>query len=245
DGDGTTAAATAPPSCSEPGLDPLLDQRPLELGEGAENVEQEFALRGGRVHLLGQRAESDAARLEIGHRGKKVRQRSAEPVQLPDDQAVASLDESQRLGETGMIAAAAGGPILKQVALVDPGGEKRVTLQVQNLSVTVRGHAHVTDQHVRKTSSNEFPHSHPFRQGLSSAFLSPRRAICGDEAGMSGITCFPTSSPISRLDPVHAIFGGVPRPPPRGVLDSSPYAYLEAVSLVLAVAARARSATAR
>src|SRR5271157_2834515 len=34
--------------------------------------------------------------------------------------------------------------------------------------------------------------------------------------------------------PVHAIFGGVPRPTPRGVLDSSPYAYLEAVSLVLA-----------
>ena len=34
--------------------------------------------------------------------------------------------------------------------------------------------------------------------------------------------------------PVHAIFGGVPRPTPRGVLNSSPYAYLEAVSLVLA-----------
>ena len=30
---------------AESGLDPLLDQRPLELGEGAENVEQELALR--------------------------------------------------------------------------------------------------------------------------------------------------------------------------------------------------------
>ena len=136
-----------------------------------------------------------------GHRGEEVRQRSAEPVQLPDDQAVASFDESQRLGEAGTIAAAAGGPILKKVALVDPGGEKRVALQVQNLAVTVRGHAHVTDQHVRKTSSNEFPHSHPFRQGLSLTFLSPRRAICGDAAGMLGITCFPTSSPIGRPDP--------------------------------------------
>src|SRR5271165_2912851 len=38
--------------------------------------------------------------------------------------------------------------------------------------------------------------------------------------------------------PVHAIFGGVPRPTPRGVLDSSPYAYLEAVSLVLALVGR-------
>ena len=33
---------------------------------------------------------------------------------------------------------------------------------------------------------------------------------------------------------LHGIFGGVPRPTPRGVLDPSPYAYLEAVSLVLA-----------
>lgn len=55
--------APAPPRRSESGLDPLLDQRPLELGEGAENVEQELALRGGRVHLLGQRAEGDAAAL--------------------------------------------------------------------------------------------------------------------------------------------------------------------------------------
>lgn len=37
--------APAPPRRSEPGLDPLLDQRPLEPGEGAENVEQELALR--------------------------------------------------------------------------------------------------------------------------------------------------------------------------------------------------------
>jgi len=54
---------------------------------------------------------------------------------------------------------------------------------------------------------------------------------------MSEITCFPTSSPIPRPDHVHAIFRGVPRPTPRGVLDSSPYAYLEAVSLVRAVVA--------
>jgi hypothetical protein len=45
----------------------LLDQRSLELRQRAEDVEQEFALRrGGGVHLLGQRAERDAARLQLG-----------------------------------------------------------------------------------------------------------------------------------------------------------------------------------
>ena len=101
---------------------------------------------------------------------EEMRQRSAEPVQLPDDQAVAGSDESQRLGQAGTIAAAAGGPILEQVTLIDPGGEERVTLQVQNLTVAVRRDAHVADQHVRKTSSNEFPHSVSFRQGLSCSF---------------------------------------------------------------------------
>src|SRR5208337_4197659 len=35
--------------------------------------------------------------------------------------------------------------------------------------------------------------------------------------------------------PVHAIFGGVPRPTRLGVLNSSPYAYQKAVSLVRAI----------
>jgi hypothetical protein len=45
---------------------------------------------------------------------------------------------------------------------------------------------------------------------------------------------FPDIVADQPAEPVHAIFGGVPRPTPRGVLDSSPYAYLEAVSLVRA-----------
>src|SRR3954470_14637604 len=57
----------------KPGLDALLDQRPLELRERAEDVKQELALRRGGVHLLGQRTKGDAAGLEIGHRGEQVR----------------------------------------------------------------------------------------------------------------------------------------------------------------------------
>ena len=45
--------APAPPSRSESGLDPLLDQRPLELSEGAENVVWKLDRLGRSLpHLL-------------------------------------------------------------------------------------------------------------------------------------------------------------------------------------------------
>ena len=144
------AAATA--RRGKPGLHPLLDQGPLELRERAEYVEQQLALRRGGVHLLGQRPEGDAPRLEVSHRGQQMGQRSAQPIQLPDDQAVARSDECQRLGQTGTIATAAADTVLEQVTLIDAGGQQRVTLQVQHLTVAVGRDAHVAHQHVRKTS---------------------------------------------------------------------------------------------
>src|SRR5208337_3925431 len=41
--------------------------------------------------------------------------------------------------------------------------------------------------------------------------------------------------------PIHAIFGGVPRPSRLGVLNSSPYAYQKAVSLVPAGTGQGRA----
>jgi hypothetical protein len=97
----------------QPRLDPLLDQRPFKLRQRSEDVKQEFTLRCGRVHLFGQGTEGDVARLEVSHRGEEMRQRSTEPIQLPDDQAVAGLDESERLGQTGPIASTAASAILE------------------------------------------------------------------------------------------------------------------------------------
>ena len=121
--------------------------------------------------------------LEVGNRRQQVRQRSAEPVQLPDDQAIAGSDERKRLGQTGTIAAATADPILEQVTLIDAGGEQRVTLQVQNLTVAVGRDAHVADQHVRKTSSNGFPHSAPFRQGLPYRFRPGKQGVSASWQG--------------------------------------------------------------
>jgi hypothetical protein len=167
---GAAAMPTATPCRGQSGLDPFLDQRAFELRERPENVEQQLALRRGGIHLLGQRTKGDATLLQIGHRGQQMRQRSAEPVQLPDHQAVARSDESQRLGQPGTVTAASSRVILEQVALIDPGGEQRVTLQVHDLPVTAGGDAHVADQHVRKTSPKRFPHTAAFRHRLSYSF---------------------------------------------------------------------------
>ena len=48
--------------------------------------------------------------------------------QLPDNQTVAGACESKRLGQAGSVAATTTGSILKQVTLVDTGGEERVAL---------------------------------------------------------------------------------------------------------------------
>src|ERR1700676_4017072 len=169
-GGGTAAMASASPCRGKSGLDPFLDEGPFELSERPKNVKQKLALWRSGIHLFGQRTKGDTALLEVSYRGEEMGQRSAEPVQLLDDQAITGLDESQRLAQASTVTAAPGDPILKQVTFVHPGGEKRVTLQVQNLAVTAGGHAHVADQHVRKTSPEGFPHSGSFRHHLSYTF---------------------------------------------------------------------------
>src|SRR5271170_3634669 len=71
---GTTAASPATPRGGQPSLNPLLDERPFKLRQRAEHMKEEFALRCRGVHLLGERTKADAARPEIAHRRKQVRQ---------------------------------------------------------------------------------------------------------------------------------------------------------------------------
>ena len=47
------------------GANPLPGQRAFELRHRAEDMEQEFALRGSGIHLLGERAECDPAILQL------------------------------------------------------------------------------------------------------------------------------------------------------------------------------------
>lgn len=129
------AAAPAAASCRKPRLHTLLDQRALELGESAADLEQEFPLRRSCIHLLCQRPKGDAPRLEIRHRGQQMRQRSTEPIQLPHHLAISGPNEGKRACQTGSVAAAATGPIFKQVTFIDAGSQKGVTPQVEHLPV--------------------------------------------------------------------------------------------------------------
>src|ERR1019366_4644803 len=88
-GGGTAAMAPATSCRGKSGLDPFLDQGPFELSERPKNVEQKLALWRGGIHLLGQRTKGDTALPEIGYRGEEMWQGSAEPIQLPNDQAIA------------------------------------------------------------------------------------------------------------------------------------------------------------
>ena len=95
------------------GANPLLDQRSLELRQRAEDMEQEFALRGGGVHLFGQRAECDTAILQFVHCREQMGKRSPETGELPDHQAIAWLEEGQRFRKAGAIVAAAADAIFE------------------------------------------------------------------------------------------------------------------------------------
>ena len=106
--DNGNGAPSAPPAAASRGkasLHPFLDQRPLELCKRTENVEQQLALWRGRVDLLSQRSECDAALLEPCYRVQEMRQRTAEPIQLPDHQAVAgtqwNIERTSRSGRNG------------------------------------------------------------------------------------------------------------------------------------------------
>jgi hypothetical protein len=100
-------------------------------------MEQELALWGGGIHLLGQRPKRDPALLESAHRGQQMRQRSAEAVQLPYHQAIVRPEKRQDFRETSAVSPAAAGMVLEEVALIHTSRQQRVTLKVHHLSVAV------------------------------------------------------------------------------------------------------------
>lgn len=111
DGGGTPSPATATLGSGETGGDPLAGQGAFVLRQRAEEGEQQLSVRRVRVHMFGQRAERDAAFLQIGDDGQKVGKRPTEPVELPHDEAVALL----QVGQTGFQGVFAGeGEILPQ-----------------------------------------------------------------------------------------------------------------------------------
>src|SRR4051794_32044051 len=83
--------AALPPACpgsGEAGEGPLPDDVPLELGQGAEDVEDELAAARRRVDGLLQAPEAHAAMAQVGDCLDEVLEAASEPVELPDHERI-------------------------------------------------------------------------------------------------------------------------------------------------------------
>ena len=98
----------------------------LILGQRPKHTEQEGALGRGRISLRGQRAQGHAPRVQGHDNLPEVRERPAEPVQLPYNRAIAGLDRGQRLLETRATIAWPTGLVGKQLPRIHARLEHRV-----------------------------------------------------------------------------------------------------------------------
>src|SRR5262249_52475940 len=96
-----------------------------------------------------------------------MRERAAEPVQLPHDQAITRLHRRERLLEVWAIIARPTHLVGTQRPRIHPGVEQRIALEVRRQSVGVTGDLHVAHQHVRKTPLSLLSYTSAIRQGFS------------------------------------------------------------------------------
>jgi hypothetical protein len=121
-----------------------------------------------------------------------MRQRSAEPIELPDDEHVAGLHERQRLDQPRPIVLRAGGVIFEQVPAVNACRQQRVALQIRGLSIRLGRDAHVPDQHRRKTPKLRFPYDRLRRHGFPYIVLAVADRFSVAATDLSENKCFPT-----------------------------------------------------
>ena len=69
--------------------------------------------------------------------GQQMRQRTPQPVQLPDHQDVAGTDKGQRLRQSWAVILGAGGMIFKYMPTIDSRRDERVALQVGSLAIRI------------------------------------------------------------------------------------------------------------
>jgi hypothetical protein len=81
----------------------LDDQLALELGKGGQELEEQPALGGAGVNVLGEGAEGDLAAAQVGDDVVQVDDRAAEPVELPDDLSASKYSPKPRQGYVQML----------------------------------------------------------------------------------------------------------------------------------------------
>ena len=89
----------------------FADEVALELGHGAEHVEDEPGAGRGRVDRLVEAPEADAVVLERAGRCRSVPQAAPESVELPHDQRVAGAQVIERRCELRPLGERAAGAV--------------------------------------------------------------------------------------------------------------------------------------
>ncbi|MCY1504925.1 hypothetical protein D9M68_391130 [compost metagenome] len=109
------------------------DQRPLELGDRAENLEGEHALWRRGVDRVADRPEMHAALLEVFYHRQEMTHRSGQPIEADNDEDVARGELAKHFGQDWARARCPGA-----VLLIDPiaaGGPQLIDLGIVDLVV--------------------------------------------------------------------------------------------------------------
>ena len=119
------AAATRGP---QPSFGALGDQRPLELGDGTQDLQREHALWRGGVDRVAQAAEMRALGFELLDDVEQVTDRPGEAIQSDHDEGLAGSDLAQQARQHRAGAISAGGVLLAD--RVTAGGAQLVELRI-------------------------------------------------------------------------------------------------------------------
>ena len=125
---GIAADAAAGARGVQAGFGALGDQRPLQLGDGAQHLQREHALRRRGVDRIAQAAEMRAARFELLDDGEQVADRAGEAIEPDHDQGFAGADLAQQARQHRPAAVGAGGVLFEDH--VAAGGAEFVALRV-------------------------------------------------------------------------------------------------------------------
>ena len=150
----------------------LADDVAFHLGEGGLDLQEGPARRRGGVHGRVQCAESDAAPAEHVNEGDELAGEAAEPVEVEDDEDVASAQVVEAGGEIRAIGRGAGSVIFKHPFAA--GGVECVELSVEDLATFGGGDASVADE-AHGVDGPEKPFSLPSYRKEIIAGLSGRK----------------------------------------------------------------------
>ena len=103
---GIAADTAATPRRPQPRLGALGNQRPFELGDSAQHLQREHALRRGGVDRVAQAAEMRAVGLELLDDGEEMADRAGEAIEPDHDQGFAGRISCSRRASTGRLRSA-------------------------------------------------------------------------------------------------------------------------------------------